>query len=204
MSKYDLPRTEEVDLLDGFVTNKKPEPFYYHYLGLINYIIQRAFVRYKFYSKNFMIEEVQQEVFFNLLKYDYDPSRGSLKNWIILISYRTAYRFLKKEGKYTIEYTDDNDSYDIVSNIINKIELDIVSHIHAVELLSIINENLSKLSDIEHLVIKLFYYDGLDSYQTAKCLGKTANSIFVILHRSRSKLKELIKKNHPELFLDTL
>lgn len=143
-------------------------------------------------------EEIVQDSFvkaFNGLSNFKNESQFS--TWFYKIVYNTAISTIRSKRINTV----DIDNY--VSNIeINSIENEL-KRLDESDRKSLINDSLSKLSELDYTILSLYYYEELSLKEISKVIGKDGNYLKVLLQRARLKLfnslSETLKNELKEL-----
>ncbi len=141
-------------------------------------------------------EEVVQEVFIYLYRKSglFNPSKGSLKAWIIQITFCRALDrklYLARRGFYVGE--------DINSLPLRE-EIDLEQQVDAKLSRKHLERAFAELSDMQRRTIKFFYFEGLDlreiSEQLSEPLGRVRHHLYRGLERLRkSSLLHKLRRN---------
>ncbi len=134
-------------------------------------------------------EEIAQDVFVkvyqSLSKFN---SRSRLSTWIYRIAYNTSVNRYKSQRKHALTTEIDNKTeYSMGSSPDAHYELS------KLEKKDIIDNAISKLPDIEQIIITLYYYDELSVGEIAEITGISKQNVKVRLFRSRQKLYAELK-----------
>lgn len=141
-------------------------------------------------------EEVLQDCFMKAYK-ALNNFKGDAKfsTWFYRIVYNTALTKLSsKKRKIESEMTSIEEHYDIEDFSIN-----ISAQFN--DTTELINRMIEKLPPSHSTVINLFYMEEMSCEEISKVMNTTVSNVKVMLHRSRSTLKDIILKKNltPEL-----
>lgn len=136
-------------------------------------------------------EEVLQDCFLKAFK-GLNNFKGEAKfsTWFYRIVYNTALsRVSAQKRKIESEMTSIHELFNLESeNDYNISEQENLS--------LFINEMINKLPPNYASVISMFYLEGMSCEEISKVLETTENNVKVMLHRSRSALKDIMIKNN--------
>lgn len=141
-------------------------------------------------------EEVLQDCFLKAYK-ALNNFNGDAKfsTWFYRIVYNTALTKLSsKKRKIESEMTSIDEHYDIADSSINISE-------QFSDSTELINKMIEKLPPSYSTVINLFYMEEMSCEEISKVMNTSVSNVKVMLHRSRSALKDIIIKKNliPEL-----
>ena len=162
------------------------------YAILIDRYKNKAFSMLTRILKNKMeAEEVLQDCFLRAFK-GLNTFKGEAKfsTWFYKIVYNTAItRVSAQKRKIESEMTSLHELFNLESengyNISEQEDLSLF-----------INEMINKLPPNYASVISMFYLEGMSCEEISKVLETTENNVKVMLHRSRSALKDIMIKNN--------
>lgn len=162
------------------------------YAILIDRYKNKAFSMLTRILKNKMeAEEVLQDCFLRAFK-GLNTFKGEAKfsTWFYKIVYNTAItRVSAQKRKIESEMTSLHELFNLESeNDYNISEQE--------DLSLFINEMINKLPPNYASVISMFYLEGMSCEEISKVLETTENNVKVMLHRSRSALKDIMIKNN--------
>ena len=162
------------------------------YAILIDRYKNKAFSMLRRILKNKMeAEEVLQDCFLRAFK-GLNTFKGEAKfsTWFYKIVYNTAItRVSAQKRKIESEMTSLHELFNLESeNDYNISEQE--------DLSLFINEMINKLPPNYASVISMFYLEGMSCEEISKVLETTENNVKVMLHRSRSALKDIMIKNN--------
>ena len=136
-------------------------------------------------------EEILQDCFLKAFK-GLDNFKGEAKfsTWFYKIVYNSALsRLSAQKRKIESEMTSIHELFNIESDNDYKVS-------EQEDLSLFINEMVNKLPPNYASVISMFYLEGMSCEEISKVLETTENNVKVILHRSRSALKNILIKNN--------
>jgi len=159
---------------------------------LIDRYKNKAFSMLKRMLRNdFDAEEVLQDCFLKAFK-SLNNFKGDAKysTWFYRIVYNTALTKLSsKKRKIESEMTSIDEHFDLADS-------SIVFSEQFSDSTELINKMIEKLPPSYSTVINLFYMEEMSCEEISKVMNTTVTNVKVMLHRSRSALKEIIiKKN---------
>ena len=150
---------------------------YYHYVSTI--------INNKHTIKPEDEEEMIEDVFLILWKNkDRLDRKAVFSPYIAGITKRLVYKKYRELSK-TMEFS----QYE--NEMISHFNVD--SIVEQKEMNDCITKNLKALGDIEYEIFKKFYYEGKKVKQIAKEMQLTNSNVKTKLHRTRKKLKEILK-----------
>lgn len=150
---------------------------YYHYVSTI--------IKNKHTIKPEDEEEMIEDVFLILWKNkDRLDRKAVFSPYIAGITKRLVYKKYRELSK-TMEFS----QYE--NEMISHFNVD--SIVEQKEMNDCITKNLKALGDIEYEIFKKFYYEGKKVKQIAKEMQLTNSNVKTKLHRTRKKLKEILK-----------
>ena len=150
---------------------------YYHYVSTI--------IKNKHTIKPEDEEEMIEDVFLILWKTkDRLDRKAVFSPYIAGITKRLVYKKYRELSK-TMEFS----QYE--NEMISHFNVD--SIVEQKEMNDCITKNLKALGDIEYEIFKKFYYEGKKVKQIAKEMQLTNSNVKTKLHRTRKKLKEILK-----------
>ncbi|HEX9741132.1 MAG TPA: sigma-70 family RNA polymerase sigma factor [Ignavibacteriaceae bacterium] len=161
------------------------------YAILIDRYKNKAFSMLTRMLKNRMeAEEVLQDCFLKAFK-GLNTFKGESKfsTWFYKIVYNSALSRLSIQKRKTeMEMSSVDDHFDLISeNDFNLTEQN--------DLSLYIKEMVNKLPANYASVISMFYLENLSCEEISEVMGTTVNNVKVMLHRSRSALKDILIKN---------
>jgi len=173
---------------------------------LIYRVVEIKLKRYRFPYNVQDIEDFRGDIFIHLMKNCYqriqkfNSQKGSLKNWLILLSRNYIVDKLKKKSDvYRLSgYGSRTELSDqIKDSISDNTEIDTTME----QILNVeqVHEYIKELNPRYQLVLVLTFFDCLPSAQIARLLNVTIDNYYVILNRAKTKLKKLFKKSMPEI-----
>jgi RNA polymerase sigma-70 factor (ECF subfamily) len=131
-------------------------------------------------------EEVVQEVFFYLYRKSdrFNPAKGSLKAWIIQITFSRALdrkSYLARRGFYACED-------------LNSLELeegtDLEQQVNAKLSRELLERALTELTEMQRRTIEFFYFEGLDLREISGLLSKPLGTVRHNLYRGLERLRK--------------
>ena len=131
-------------------------------------------------------EDVVQEVFLYLYRKSelFNPSRGSLKTWIVQItSCRALDRklYLRRRGFYADEGID---------ALHLQAEIDLDQHLDAKLSRQYLERAFAELTEMQRRTIELFYFEGLDLREISELLDKPLGTVRHHLYRGLERLRK--------------
>ncbi|MBR6765050.1 MAG: sigma-70 family RNA polymerase sigma factor [Clostridia bacterium] len=123
-------------------------------------------------------EDTFQEVFISLYNAIKKPKNELLKPWLIRTACNKCVSFIRAR-KNTVPIYDD--SACVTEEFDNTVQNAILS-----------------LEKNQRTAIYLFYYENLSTREIADALNTTEGNVRVLLHRSRARLKEILKEDYFE------
>jgi RNA polymerase sigma-70 factor (ECF subfamily) len=141
--------------------------------------------RYIYYriSDNEAAADVAGEVFLALvatLKAG-KPPRSSLTGWLYTVARNLAADHIKKRGK----------TVPLIEEIVSD-DQDLSEQAHWTQLMPLLRQSLSQLTDDQQHVIAMRFGQGLSIAETAKLLDKTVGAIKALQHRALTTLARLM------------
>jgi RNA polymerase sigma-70 factor (ECF subfamily) len=165
---------------------------------LVDRYKNKAFSLLKRMLKNEMeSEEILQDCFLKAYKALNDfKMESKFSTWFYKIVYNTALSRLSAK-KRKIE----NEMSSIDNHLNLKSEMDF-NYTEKKDLSVFVNELVGRLPEKYSVIITLYYLNEMSCDEISKILNTSVSNVKVMLHRSRSALKELIvKNNYAEEFL---
>ena len=152
---------------------------------------------YRFVNDKNEAEDLAQETFIEIHK-SIGKFRGqsSLSTWIHQIAVSKSLDFVRKQqrqkrgGKLMKLLKIGKDTIDIPAPSSNQPD----SIIEQNERRNVLNAALSKLPEKQHVAFVLSKYDGLSNNEVAKTMKLSVSSVESLLHRAKSKLRQLLKE----------
>lgn len=138
-------------------------------------------------------EDIVQEVFLKAWRSreTFDPKKSSLKTWLFTIAINDIKDYLKSK-KETVDLSK------IEENVGDE-SVDIPNQTEQKNLIEIVFEKLSLLSDRDQELILLRFKSDMSVKDIAKVLGMEYVATKVALHRAMEKLSDLCNKNQCNL-----
>lgn len=182
---------EERKMLEECVAFNRCDKIVEQYWNLVYRIVQKIFTLKNAPLVRELIEEVQQEVFFQLLDDNrrrlrmYKDEEGhTLSRWIILIANRTTLNYLRKKGydgllgqKKKVELSEHFGSEtDLEEKVLDEVSL---------------NAALSILTKADRIIFKLHRY-GLSARDIAKVMNSTEGAVNNKIYRIKKNLKKYV------------
>ena len=162
------------------------------YALLIDRYKNKAFSMLTRMLKNKMeAEEVLQDCFMKAFK-GLNNFKGDSKfsTWFYKIAYNSALSRLSVQKRKTeMEMTSVEDHYNLLSDYDDNIT-------EQKDLSLYIKEMVEKLPANYASVISMFYLESLSCEEISEVMGTSVNNVKVMLHRSRSALKDIMIKNN--------
>lgn len=139
-----------------------------------------------FYSKE-VAEDLTQEVFIRAWRYrlSYNPTKSSLKTWLITITRSQCFDYYKKEKHFTTLIQEPSET-------INSLEKSVTKEL----LNEYIYSKIKSLSDLDKDLIILRFYNELDIEEISKIINKTYDATKVAINRAFNRLKEIINNEN--------
>ncbi len=178
-------------LLDDCVRRGECDKLVEQYWNLVCSIVRKAFMMKHAPLVKENLEEVYQEVFFQLLDDDkrrlrlyVDKEGHSLTRWIVVIANHAALNYLRKKGFDSVfgqtrkAILDERykSSEDVESTVLNKVTLDAA---------------LQGISQLDQIVLKLHRF-GLPSREIATVIDSTEASVNNRLSKIKKSMREFI------------
>ncbi len=190
---------QEKQILEECLEHGKMDNLIRQYANLVSYAV-RGTLRMKHISfTEDHIEDLRNDVFVRLfdkscrLLAQYSEKKGSLGNWIKVITVSTMLNQTRKRGydslysgrgRVTIEDEWQEHGLKRLQNDLKNIE----------NLLTL-KDIIEKLPATEKLVLKLEYYDGLTMDDIASYLNKSKGAAYTIKSRAIAHMKKLTNEN---------
>lgn len=133
-------------------------------------------------------EEIAQDTFVYLfVKKPKYKEKSSFKTWLYTIGKNRAYKYLKKNQKYTSL----DESYPVfISDERMALEEKYFSDTEKLNVISV----MSKLKKEYREILWLTYFEELSNRECAEILGKKLHDIESLLYRARKALKKLLQE----------
>lgn len=141
-------------------------------------------------------EEVAQDTFVKVYR-SISKFKGDSKfsTWIYRITYNTCLDRIKKNKKFSSNYSLDEFSEFQLKSIDNALD-----NLELKERQRTIQNCIDLLEEEDSFLISLYYYDDLSMEEIGKIVGLTANNVKVKLFRIRKKLASILRQQlEPEV-----
>ena len=172
-----------------------------------NLVFRVAQVKLRLFKIPFINEDVEdftQMAFVDFMEncYEkirkYNPQISSFKNWIALL---TRNVIVNKLNKRKDVYTPSNYFIRTEEQKADMpIDLEIDKMLDQIQKLDKIKEYLTELTPQQQLALAFTYFDGLSTEHIIRLMKISKENYFVILNRTREKLKKILEKNETQLF----
>lgn len=115
----------------------------------------------------------------------YNPTKSSLKTWLITITRSQCFDYYKKEKHFTTLIQEPSET-------INSLEKSVTKEL----LNEYIYSKIKSLSDLDKDLIILRFYNELDIEEISKIINKTYDATKVAINRAFNRLKEIINNEN--------
>jgi len=197
-----LTRTQELELLHKCIDCGQCDQIVTQYERLIYNTILRTGKQISYQFSEQMVEDLSQEVFFELFSNNckrlraYDQSKGlSLANWIVLIATHTIYNHLKKK-KDAFNYTSVKNMSELSDmSYFNHLMSETENRLEARQQLLLLEECLEnkKINDFEKIVFKSHFFMGLSFEAISQLINRKVSTIHSDKSRALSKIKDCVE-----------
>jgi RNA polymerase sigma factor (sigma-70 family) len=202
----DLQKKIEKEVLGALKNKGDIRPLITNYGNLIRNVIRKTFMmRFIAYSE-MEIEDIEQEVYINLLRNNFkriiifEPEKGSLVSWLKLIAYQTASAAIRKtqdalypSHRKNLDSIDDKNKHIVFEEVYSE-----ESRFDAREKLTMLDTAVNDLDESKQTIFKLKFYDNVETLFIAELENKTKKAIESLLYRIKEDLKEQIDKKFNE------
>lgn len=187
-----MTQDEEKKMLQECIEFNRCDQIVEKYWNLVCYIVRKTFILKNAPMIREQLEEVYQEVFFQLLDDNrrrlrlYQEAEGhSLSRWIVVIANRTTLNFLRQKGFDSLMWQNKKDVLsDHFKSSIN-LETDIVDKVTAEVAIQMIPQN-------DRIILKLYRY-GMSSKEIADIMESTEAAINNKISRIKKTLNEFVE-----------
>jgi len=137
-----------------------------------------------------LTDEITQDCFVRVFKKIKGyKAESSFKSWLYTIAYRLTLDKLKSEKRHRSTDLDQPSVQHMMSASVEE-------NVEKQEVRSTLEAAIRQLSPKEASVITLFYFKELSIKEIQEITSLEMNNIKIILHRGRSKLKDVLTQNH--------
>jgi RNA polymerase sigma-70 factor, ECF subfamily len=140
-------------------------------------------------------EDITQSVFLEIYRKaaQFDPSRGSLKNWILQYAY---HRTINRKNYLSVRHFYDHPGEQTNSQL-QPWETIVVPATQEARLL--LTEALALLNQHQRQVLQMVFYEGLDLHEIATQIGQTFSNVRHHYYRGLLRLRESLTTRKNEL-----
>jgi RNA polymerase sigma-70 factor, ECF subfamily len=140
-------------------------------------------------------EDIAQSVFLEIYRKaaQFDPSRGSLKNWILQYAY---HRTINRKNYLSVRHFYDHPGEQTNSQL-QPWETTVVPATQEARLL--LAEALAVLNQHQRQVLQMVFYEGLDLHEIATQIGQTFSNVRHHYYRGLLRLRESLTTRKNEL-----
>jgi RNA polymerase sigma-70 factor (ECF subfamily) len=140
-------------------------------------------------------EDITQSVFLEIYSKaaQFDPSRGSLKNWILQYAY---HRTINRRNYLSVRHFYDHPG-DHTNSQLQPWETTVVPATQEARLL--LTEVLALLNQHQRQVLQMVFYEGLDLHEIAKQIGQTFTNVRHHYYRGLLRLRDALTTRKNDL-----
>ena len=175
---------------------KQYDTFVQEYWKMIFHIIRKILNYYGINFDSDDIEDIRSLFMIEILKNDckklrqYDENKGlGLRLWIIMICRQFVQNYLRDNRLFSLKKRNELRPEEAIKTIEIKSLFEILA---LKEEEYILNKCLAELSDLDQLIIKLYYYDGYLLKEIATAVDKTTETVNTRKFRAIEKIKECL------------
>jgi RNA polymerase sigma-70 factor (ECF subfamily) len=136
-------------------------------------------------------EDIVQNVFLDIFRVagQFDPSRGSLKVWILQYAYTRSINrrhYLEQRQFYSAMEIEEVNPLNLPMEPVN------TKRLLPLEIIQIVRQSLRMLSERQQSVIELMYFEGLTLAEASRRTGESQSALRHNYYRGLMKLREVI------------
>ncbi len=155
------------------------------------------------FLKTRILEDIVQEVFFTI--WQKDKLKGlrdasCVKSWLVIVTINTASNYCRKNifnperNTFSMHEEPSSDMAGLSPEAsISSVKLDTGKMLEANELKSLLDKEISKLSDKEQLALKFNIYEGKKQKDIARIMNVPEGTVATLISRAKLQLKEKLK-----------
>ena len=131
-------------------------------------------------------EDLTQDIFLSLASSSFDPSRGSLRTFLAVLTRSRAIDRIRSRGSATTALKR------LIPNSTETVETNSVEQVSQIEQSEEVRAALAQLSSEQQQILKMAYYDGLSQSEIATQLAIPLGTVKARARRGLLKLREAL------------